>query len=512
MSGNSRTFEYEPVVPSRRGASRDYQPDAPDWPSGQSGSTARNDVGPRARDERAAIVSDSAPPATQRTKLILKGGHAVSYVGLFLFTTVLFFRPYEIIPALSSFKTMAWWTAIFTLAVYVPSQFMLGGNLTSRPREVNLALLLCLAALVSMPLSIDLAMAWEVFNQEFIKAVLMFIVLVNVVNTERRLKGLLLLTLAVSWYLSWYAMSDYRAGKFYDEFDRVKGAIGGMFGNPNDMALHLVTMIPIAVALLMSTRNFAAKMIYGACGALMVVAIVVTFSRGGFIGLIAAALLMAWKFGRRNRFGVLALTAVALLLFLVFAPGSYGTRIFSIFDSGLDASGSHSARNELLTRSVIVTLANPVFGVGIGNFPIVGIRNLVSHNAFTQVGAEMGIAAMMIYTLFMLAPMSRLRRIERETLDGPPASRRFYCLAVGLQASLVGYMTSSFFVSVAYQFYVYYLVGYAVTLRHLYEAQKLPSAAAAGDASAAAAGHGTMAAGREPQARGAFEPSATAGG
>ncbi|MBA2645256.1 MAG: hypothetical protein H0U81_00525, partial [Pyrinomonadaceae bacterium] len=275
--------------------------------------------------------------------MILKGGHAISYAGLFLFSIVLFFRPYEIISALSSFKTMAFWTAIFTLLVYIPSQIGREGNLTARPREVNLVLLLCLTALLSMPLAADPKMAWEAFNQEFIKAVLMFIVLVNVVNTERRLKGLLLLTLAVSCYLSWHALNDYRVGNFYDQFSRVKGAIGGMFGNPNDMALHLVTMLPITVALLLSTRNFAGKMLYGVCGALMTVATVVTFSRGGFIGLMAAGLVMAWKFGRRNRVGVVALTAVTLLLFIAFAPGSYGTRLLSIVDTGLDASGSHNA-------------------------------------------------------------------------------------------------------------------------------------------------------------------------
>jgi hypothetical protein len=44
-------------------------------------------------------------------------------------------------------------------------------------------------------------------------------------------------------------------------------------------------------------------------------------------------------------------------------------------------------------------------------------------------------------------------------------------LAVGLQASLVAYMVSSFFASVAYLWYVYYIVGYAICLRRMYEAE-----------------------------------------
>ena len=64
---------------------------------------------------------------------------------------------------------------------------------------------------------------------------------------------------------------------------RVEGDLGGMFGNPNDMALHLVTMVPLAVALLLATRSISAKLFYGACAALMVAGTVVTFSRGGFL-------------------------------------------------------------------------------------------------------------------------------------------------------------------------------------------------------------------------------------
>jgi hypothetical protein len=67
--------------------------------------------------------------------------------------------------------------------------------------------------------------------------------------------------------------------------------------------------------------------------------------------------------------------------------------------------------------------------------------------------------------------------IERELYERNEASR-FYYLAIGLQASLVGYMVASFFAAVAYQWYIYYLVAYAIALRRIYylqEAKKLAS-------------------------------------
>ncbi len=414
---------------------------------------------------------------TNKQNWVLKRGHTLSYVGLFLFTVTLYFRPYELFSALSSLTSLAYWLAVSTLVIFLPTQFALESNLTTRPREVNLALLLCLAGLLSMPFAINPGEAWDTFSEDFIKAALMFVVTVNVVRTERRLKGLLLIALAVSCMLSVSALSDYRQGHFTVEEYRISGAIGGMFGNPNDLALHLVTMFPIAVALFLTTRNYFLKALYLGCAVLVVIANVITFSRGGFLGLMSVGLVLAWKFGRRNRFSVMALSLTVIVLFVGLAPGNYAARLASIFNSSLDPVGSGSMRGELLKMSTVVALKNPLFGIGMGNFHIVSIREQVSHNAYTQVAAEMGLAAAIVYTMFIIAPLRRLREIERETFTAHDGSY-FYFLAVGLQASLIGYMVGSFFASVAYQWYVYYIVGYAVCLRRMYKAKQEAAEAA----------------------------------
>ncbi len=95
---------------------------------------------------------------------------------------------------------------------------------------------------------------------------------------------------------------------------------------------------------------------------------------------------------------------------------------------------------------------------------------LVTHNAYTQVAAEMGAAALIIYTLFVVWPLKTLGQVARETVT-ERASSSYYYLAVGLQASLLAYLVSSFFASVAYLWYVYYLVAYAVCLRRMYESE-----------------------------------------
>jgi O-antigen ligase len=148
------------------------------------------------------------------------------------------------------------------------------------------------------------------------------------------------------------------------------------------------------------------------------------------------------------------------------APGNYGLRMLSIFIPGLDPVGSSDQRRALLERSLIVTARNP-WGIGIGNFEIVGVRNLQTHNAFTQVSSELGILGLAAYLIFIISPFRKLSAIERTLFDEGTADW-FYYVAIGLQASIVGYLVSSFFASVAYNWFIYYLIAYAVAFRRIY--------------------------------------------
>ncbi len=409
-------------------------------------------------------------PASQPIRLkLIKNGHFLSYIGLFLFTAVLYFRPYELFPALSSFDKLAFALAIATLIIFFPAQVVAEGNLTFRPREVNLVLLLCICGLFSIIPAISPSEAWTEFNDVFIKAVLMFIVIVNVLRTQRRLRWLIYLAFSVTILLSYNALKDYSAGNFLVEGDRIKGLLGGMFGNPNDLALHFVTIAPLAVGLMFASKRLIGKLIFASVASLIVMANVVTFSRGGFLGLLATALVLTWKLGREHRVKVGIIAPICFAAFIALAPGNYGDRLLSIFVRDLDPMGTANTRQEILNRSIVVSIRNPITGIGMGNFHTVSLQETVTHNAFTQVSAEMGTAALIIYLMFLTAPIKRLRRIERDASD--PKFRFYKYLAIGLQASLVGYMVSAFFASVAYQWYAYYLVGYSVALWRMFDTE-----------------------------------------
>lgn len=475
MELDGRSFDYEPVKPSRlKRRLREQEDSVSEWPQLET-DLGKNRADSLAETRPQEIVPGSAkrdPFASKPDVWSVRRGHTFSFIALFVYVAIAYFRPYELTSALSWTQWLPYWLGIAMLAIFVVTQLALEGNLTARPREVSLVLLLTVAALLSIPMAASVFDAWDLFNKVFIKTVLLFVIMINVIRTERQLKLMILLSLVAGFYMSALALRDYGAATPAPlDIARAKTTINNMFGDPNAMALHLVTMIPIAIGMLLASSNILKKVLYGGGAVLMIAGNFATQSRGGFMGIVAAGSVLAWKLGRRNRFLTIGVLVIAVGATLAFAPGGYGGRMSTIWNPDSDASAS--SRRELLKRSLLMTAANPVFGIGIGNFPIVGQRGQTTHNAYTQVAAEIGVAAFIFYVLFLVAGYKRLRRIERETLVDRKLSR-FYYLTVGLQASLAGYLMGSFFLSVAYDWYVYFIVAYAICFHRIYDLRRNP--------------------------------------
>jgi len=454
---NQQIQDYEPVTRSRKRTG----------PKPDSVQEVRSANPPRSEVVQAldASLNSSAEvnPAT-----LLKRGHLLSFACLFLFTLVLYARPAEFYPSAAT-NSLALIIGVATLAIFAASQLVLEGKLTTRPSEVNLALLFMLTGLLSIPLAIDASIAWGEFTGTFVRGILMFVVIVNVVRTPSRLKALLFLSIATALVLSLQAMNDYRLGLNTVEGYRAAGRGTGLFGNTNDMALFLVTMLPISIAFFFQSKRAGKKAIHAACAAMMLAGIVLSYSRGAFLGVVLVFVFFALKIGRRSKFEIAALLITCAMAMLVLAPSGYGDRLLSILVPALDPNGSADTRRGELFRSVYVALRHPLLGIGMGNYqPNMSYNGLVTHNSYTQVASEMGLIALGLYTMLIVTPLRKLGAIARQTF-ARPADREFYFLALGLQASLLVFMVSSFFLSVAYAWNIYYLVGYAVCFRRIYE-------------------------------------------
>jgi putative inorganic carbon (HCO3(-)) transporter len=417
-----------------------------------------------------AIGNDGVRPRDElrESAVTLKQGHGLSFAGLFLFTALVYLRPYELSPSLFWLSKVPFWVAVATLAIFVVAQLSLENRLTIRVIEVKLVFGLLVIALLSLLVAIDRLRAWNAFV-EFSKVVAIFVVMINVVRTEKRLRSILFLVMIASCVIAVAAVHDYSVGHVNIKGERIVGVIGGLFDNPNDLALHLVTLVPLCLGLALAARGMLLKLVLVAFAALFILGVVVTFSRGGFIGLVITMTALAWKLGRRNRIFFGLLGGGVILALVVFAPVAYRNRLATTQDD------SALARTDDLKRSIFLTIRHPILGVGMDNYVLYSNSEKATHNAYTQVSAELGLIAATFYVWFLISPMRRLRRLAGNRVDGgrrPPVSY----LAIGLQASLVGYLVCSFFASVAYLWYVYYLVAYGICLSRIHNATETQSA------------------------------------
>lgn len=437
------------------------------------------------RAESAAGGVVLRPVAIQRDEQKTSGRapYALAFAGLFLFTLLLYVRPQEMYPDVFGDFPLVKIVAIGTLLAYFVSALTNGHRLSAWPIELSMVLVIAGLGLAFMPIALSSKDSQDMLFDVFLKVVIIFAVMINVLNTRERLRSILKVVVFCGTGLALYAIYSYLQGHIIVTGSklvvRIAGLVEGMFGNPNDLATGLAILVPISVALAM-TRSGMARVAFFACTLALVSGIVVTFSRGGFLGLVAMGAVLLWKVGRRNRLMTAFAFCVMLGVFLAMMPGGYASRLTTILNIEEDPTGSAQARRELLNRGLSLAVNHPVIGLGMGNFHIYSIQEQVAHNSYLEIAAELGLAGLVAYLILIFAPLRSLRRIERETKDAhsPPASLKEavehndYYLSTALQSAFVAYLVCSFFSSIEYLWYVYYLVAYAVSLRQIRAAEQ----------------------------------------
>jgi O-antigen ligase len=312
-------------------------------------------------------------------------------------------------------------------------------------------------------------------------------------ETTRIMFGHLSIALGLSWLLAnlstfrrvafaWLLIMAYLAAYGLAHGGRGPGA---MVGDENDLALGCATALPFAYYGFEKLSG-GRRWLWGAIGGLLISAIVVSFSRGGFVALVAVSL-YCWLSSRHKLRGLLVLVVIAALVVMT-SPDegrtgqSYVERLRSMFKTD---EGTAEQRQFLWSVARNMWRAHPILGVGGGNFTwLVGQyqstdyekpefleRNwsgTATHSAFYQVLAEQGSAGILLVAYILWAHVRAIRRVRRHASSAPalpPDVRRDADLYAGaLGGAVIGYCAAGAFLSVAYYPYLWYFSAMAVGL------------------------------------------------
>ena len=412
-----------------------------------------------------------------------RGAQRVSFAGLYVFTFLLYTRPQELFASAFGDFPLVRIVAVAALATYVLGRLLTAERVTIWPIELKMLLLIVALGLVWAFVAQSPGDSFNVLTDTLLKIVAFFILMINLIDSRERLISIIRLVVTICAFMGLAACLSFAEGKFTPKTfpPRITGIVNGFFGNPNDLATSLDLAIPLAMVMALWSRG-GKRIFYYSCAVALGAAVIFTFSRGGFLGLIAIALFFLLKLARR-RAGAIILIAGSLMGLFMVAPGGYGSRLSSILNADEDETGSSQARLDLLTRASALALTHPIIGLGLGNFHIYSIGEQRAHNSYLEIAAELGLAGLAAYLIILFGPFRYLRKIEAASRPAPSAARNSwtgpappnqpaqddrttdYYLSLGIQGALIAYAVCSFFGSVQYIWDLYYIVAYAVALK-----------------------------------------------
>lgn len=424
----------------------------------------------------------------------------LAYAGMLCFTALMIVRPQDKLTFLTAFH-LAEIAAVTGLAALVFQRLSSGLSLVRVTPELLAMLVFGGVIAATTPFSIWPGGSVALLTELYLKVLLIFVLIVATVSSVERLERLLWVVLAGTGYIGLLTITDFARGINLVENGRLAGSVKGIFGNPNDLAMNMVAFLPFAMALAARGRALH-RVAAGSAGVLMLLTVVLTRSRSGFVGLAAmlvVLLLLGGRIRRGFRVGIVAL----VLGSIPFVPSSFWDRMSSIVDPAADETGSREARLVVAAEAWRAFVERPLTGVGAGQFknynpPWRQERWREAHNVWLQVASETGVAGLTVFVFLVGSGMVAAARASRRlaALGSDPRSvevlsradnlraASLKTLATAATAGFAGWFVCAMFASVAYNWTLYYLLGIAVASRDI--AYRLPASPAAGRRRAAA--------------------------
>lgn len=396
----------------------------------------------------------------------------------FYFALVLIFLRIALLAEVITFKTDTNFRLVLIFGASTLLLLLLSGGLR-RCFQGAAALWFCgylLWLLVAAPFSVWKGGTFETLRAAFLTEFSLFFVIVGLTRTVEDLRKICTAVAAGGTLALIFCrlMGGNETGRLSLPF--------GTLQNPNDLAIHLLLVLPF-VALAFYAGNGVVRLLAMPTAVGLLYAVLLTGSRMALVVMALTVVFILVRSTMMQRIAMVGVFMVAGVIAVAFMPALTIQRYLTVFSSqpqtivDLDeyqgAVGSTEARMALLRTSIKLTLQNPLFGAGPGQFAVeeealqkeVGRRGSwqVTHNTYTQVSSEAGIPALFFYCAAILAALFGMHRIYKFCARrNDPDSRLLVHMAFCLRLALVTIALCSMFGSLAYRSYLPMILGLSV--------------------------------------------------
>lgn len=399
-----------------------------------------------------------------------QGRRPFVYGALVTFSALYYYRPEDFIPGLNYIPMARIAGVIGTVALIVG---MMGdGGKAKVPRAVKFLWLLLVQMALCVPFAMWRGGAFSTVFEKFAKGVIVAMLISMAVVTVRELRKLLFIQVSAVALVTVFSilLRHFRDG-------RLQGIQKSILENPNDLAINIAISFPLGMAFMLHARGFK-KALWAIALMFMGLGVVLTYSRSGLIALILSLAICVWEYGiKGKRHYIVVVTAVVLIVGLsaALSTSHFRARVESIVLGNIEGSGdkgSLDARKALLKKSLIVALTHPLFGIGPGCFILVDQGWVAAHNTYTELAAEAGFPALILFLLAIWASLKNIGQVRksRQYRDDP----EFRLFTQALWAGIVAYLAGACFASTEYNLYPYFMVAYTCAMVRI-TSQPLPN-------------------------------------
>lgn len=308
---------------------------------------------------------------------------------------------------------------------------------------------------------------------------------------------ILIATMLVGFYMfrSWNSVRGSLLALVVSGIVLVRAALAGFSGgraatvtmyDTNDLAYVLVIVFPLAVAFAILARSTWKRLAYAVIAISFVIAILLTQSRGGLLGLLAGGALMTFiptrpphlsgvgtHVVRNRRFAAVVAAALVGIVAWPQLPQSARTRLATVLDLGSDYNldpNDINGRSRIWARGWQAALKRPV-GYGPDSFPIVdykfGGKFNTAHNSFLLVLVETGFVGLLLFLRIYFLAWRGLIRTRHALLSQSHLSnesKERYVFAGALQCALAASIVAGFFLSMAWATLLWVLFTLCMTI------------------------------------------------
>jgi hypothetical protein len=319
------------------------------------------------------------------------------------------------------------------------------------------------------------------FVNGWLKSYLTFFIVGGLIFSLKQYRRMTLL-LGIST-LSQIYLAFRRSGGTED--DRLAVTYGSL-GNANDLASALLMGAPFIVFAITDKRlNPFLRVLFIPALAVLLVAVLKTGSRGGLIAIAVLILFAFFKTSASGKFLILAVGIAVIVIFAAVVPLELRSRYMTIFKTDVtsattagaeSALESSNARRGLIQNAAILTLRNPLVGVGLGQFSSQSFNLFVErgvtgmwftcHDIFGLVAAETGVPGLIFFCCIIVTSfrtLSRIGRLPAVNIQQETISRMSYTVMM----SLVAYVTCGIFNTQAYSYQLPVLASLAAALERV---------------------------------------------